>query len=363
MAITCWSENFADLSGYTLGGVGSIFSVVADGPNSVLRVASLGAGSSFALGPVSGLTGPMVALQFRVKASATVTDDSCGLFVLDGAGETIVGLLPRSVPSWDAARGPSILLAAGAHLSVGAGPLLADEWYVVKFALTPGLLGSSLVITKESDSSVFATVQFTAPPAVAANLRFFVDSTAPTSITWFGAVRVCEKVVPTPPPPVIPPPTVPKPPVITPPLPRPAVLQISPDAIRARGTGTRPVSLRYTSAGKLGLWDHAAQAFVDLSTDVPKGTTVWRELPFDELPPKVQEYVRLLSRRTYTREQGSSPTYMAQLRDEAGRLLREIEHEHTSTLRNNVANRPSLQRKLIDIRTGGRNLQSRVPIR
>lgn len=133
-------------------------------------------------------------------------------------------------------------------------------------------------------------------------------------------------------------------------------------AIKARGTGSNPVSLRHANDGTLGLWSHKDNAFVDL-TAPPEGVSVWVELPFEELPPKAQEYVRVLSRIALNREQGSSPTYMAQLRDEAARLLRELQHEQTSTLRNNVANRASLQRKLQDIRFGGLYYRSRVPIR
>lgn len=133
-------------------------------------------------------------------------------------------------------------------------------------------------------------------------------------------------------------------------------------AIKARGPADNPVSLRQAADGTLGLWSHKDNAFVNL-TAPPTGVSVWLELPFEELPPKAQEYVRVLSRIALNREQGSSPAYMAQLRDEAARLLRELQHEQTSTLRNNVANRASLQRKLLDIRTGGLNYQSRVPIR
>ena len=133
-------------------------------------------------------------------------------------------------------------------------------------------------------------------------------------------------------------------------------------AIKARGTADNPVSLRQADDGTLGLWSHKDNAFVDL-TAPPEGVSVWLELPFEKLPPKAQEYVRVLSRIALNREQGSSPTYMAQLRDEAARLLRELQHEQTSTLRNNVANRASLQRKLLDIQTGGLYYRSRVPIR
>lgn len=134
---------------------------------------------------------------------------------------------------------------------------------------------------------------------------------------------------------------------------------IDASALRARGTAEQPVSLRQAVDGTIGLWDHSANAFADL-TQPPAGVTVWLELPFEELPPKVQEYVRLLSRITLNREQGANPTYMAQLRTEEQRLLREIQHEHTSTLRSNVANRPDLQRKLYDIQTGGTYYSSRI---
>jgi PKD repeat protein len=139
------------------------------------------------------------------------------------------------------------------------------------------------------------------------------------------------------------------------------VLQITPDAIRARGSNSHPVSLRYRD-GTLQLWDHTEHAFVDL-TDPPEGITVWRELPFEDLPPKAQEYVRLLSRIAYQREQGTGSGYLSQLQADASRLLRELQHEQTSTMRSNVANRPALQSKLQAIRTGGLYAQTRVPIR
>jgi hypothetical protein len=148
-------------------------------------------------------------------------------------------------------------------------------------------------------------------------------------------------------------------PVVVPPvLP---VRQVSVDAIRARGTSSHPVSLRY-SGGVLGLWDHSTDAAVDL-TAPPEGITIWRELPFEELPVKAQEYVRVSSRIAYNREHGSGGSYMSQLQSEAKRLFQELMHEHTSTLRSNVGNRASLQRKLTDIRTGGLASSPRVPIR
>ena len=137
---------------------------------------------------------------------------------------------------------------------------------------------------------------------------------------------------------------------------------ITAEAIKARGAGGTPVSLRLQPDATLGLWSHTDNAFVDL-TNPPEGVDVWVELPFEELPPKAQEYVRVLSRIAYAREQGSGAQYMAQLEQQRNALFRELMHEHTSTLRNNVGNRGALQRKLHDIRTGGLNYQSRVPIR
>jgi hypothetical protein len=138
-------------------------------------------------------------------------------------------------------------------------------------------------------------------------------------------------------------------------------LAILGDAIRARGSACNPVSLRYRD-GVLQLWSHRYNEFVDLS-DPPTDVTIWRELPFEELPPKAQEYVRLISRIAYTREQGAAGGYLGQLQQEASRLLRELQHEQTSTMRANVANRPDLQYKLQQVRTGGLYAKSRVPIR
>lgn len=131
--------------------------------------------------------------------------------------------------------------------------------------------------------------------------------------------------------------------------------------LRVRGTADRPLSARWT-AGNMGLWDHTNEQFCEDTQPQPQGWVVM-ELPFEELPPKAQEYVRLISRIAYAREQGSGAQYMAALKTEAATLLRELMHEHTSTLRSNVGNRPSLQRKLNDIRTGGLYYSPRVPIR
>jgi hypothetical protein len=134
-----------------------------------------------------------------------------------------------------------------------------------------------------------------------------------------------------------------------------------PDAIRARGPAENPVTLRYRD-GRLQLWSHADDGYVDLDNP-PDDVTIWRELPFELLPPKAQEYVRTVSRHNTARSQGASPTYLNTLKMRAATLLRELNHEHTSTLRANVGNRPSVQNSLTRIRNGGVYTLSRVPTR
>lgn len=137
---------------------------------------------------------------------------------------------------------------------------------------------------------------------------------------------------------------------------------ITPRALRARGTATRPVSLR-AEAGPLGLWDQRAGAYVNLDEEVPEGVTIWVELAFEDLPTKAQEYVRVASKLQYASDFGGGAQYIAGLRQERDRLMRELQHEQTSTMRNNVTFRPDFQKKIHDIRTGGLYYRSRVPIR
>ena len=147
--------------------------------------------------------------------------------------------------------------------------------------------------------------------------------------------------------------------IVPTPVDPPTRAAVTSTAIRARGSADCPVSLRYKQ-GALGLWSHNDGAFVDLANP-PQGVTVWVELPFEELPPKAQEYVRIISRIDYAREYGSGGQYLSQLQDEAASLLRDIQHEHTSTLRNNVLLQPSVQSKLHAVRTGGMNFTRGVP--
>jgi hypothetical protein len=187
----CFTDEFPDaagLSAYTLLGTGGVFTQTGG----AIRAASIAGGSATARRAIAPIGGPALRLEVLMKLEALQTpDDSCGVYLLNNLNQRIWGIQPRAPVVGDSLQRPYID-AGPVGWPLAFGPLPADEWVNIKIQiLANGLFYGRTIRMSDGALLGYSYSNQAAPLLEPSGIEFFVDSTAPTAITFYSSVKVC----------------------------------------------------------------------------------------------------------------------------------------------------------------------------
>lgn len=185
-------ENFSsNLAAYTTtSGNASIYSITVDGTyGNTLLASPQNGGNAYIERPFTGRLVRTFSTKFKVKDFAS--DDGCGVYVKDSAGNDVVWMVPRTAAGLDASQRARVAVGSEYVVATPAS-VTSDVWYQLDVTIASGIGNTVAVITRLSDGVVIQTTPFTLNhvPVVADRLRFFTDSSALTSTMLYTDIEI-----------------------------------------------------------------------------------------------------------------------------------------------------------------------------